>query len=148
MSLESKKPNSILKSSAIIIGIIMVIFIVFKKYWQEKNSIVIFLMDRVHTKNYLENVFFYIPLKNCKFSIKHWESNKEIVYETDENGNRTSSIPANFNSSMTSIAFFGDSFTWGAMNNVDENYTHYAVATLKDKEDIDASYNNFGVHWL
>ena len=143
MSLESKKPNSILKTSAIVIGIIMVIFIVLEILAREKFDS--FSNGSCPHEKLPGKRFFYIPLKNCKFSIKHWESNKEIVYETDENGNRTSSIPANFNSSMTSIAFFGDSFTWGTMNNVDENYTHYAVATLKDKEDIDASYNNFGV---
>ena len=143
MSLESKKPNSILKTTTIIIGIIMMIFIVLEILAREKFDS--FSYGSCPHEKLPGKHFFYIPSKNCKFSIKHWESNKEIVYETDENGNRISSIPADFNSSMTSIAFFGDSFTWGAMNNVDENYTHYTVTTLKDAEDIDAGYSNFGV---
>jgi|TARA_B100000929_G_C15495825_1_gene415928 hypothetical protein len=143
MNLESKKPNSILKTSAIIIGIIVMIFIVLEILARKKFDS--FSYGSCPHEKLPGKLFFYIPLKNCKISIKHWESSKEIVYETDENANRISSIPANFNSSMTAIAFFGDSFTWGAMNNVDENYTHYTVATLKTMKDIDAGYNNFGV---
>ena len=46
---------------------------------------------------------------------------KEIVYETDENGNRISSVPINFKSNMTTIAFFGDSFTEN--RRIDDRFT-------------------------
>ena len=46
---------------------------------------------------------------------------------------------------MIKFAFFGDSFTWGAMNSSNENYTHHAIADLVNKKNIIAGYDNYGV---
>ena len=114
MNLKSKKTNNFIKTGIIIIGIIVMTFIILEILAREKFTS--FSFGACPHEKFPGKHLFYIPAKNCKFSIKHWEMKKEIVYETDENGNRISSIPTNFKSNMTTIAFFGDSFTWGAMS--------------------------------
>ena len=60
MSLESKKPNSILKTSAIIIGFIMVIFIVLEILAREKFDS--FSYGSCPHEKLPGKRFFYIPL--------------------------------------------------------------------------------------
>ena len=86
--------------------------------------------------------FLNVPEANCEILVKHWENKKEIIYKTNEKGNRESTLPVDFNSNSISIAFFGDSFTWGDMNSINENYTHYAASGINNKN---VGYSNFGV---
>ena len=143
MGFNIKKIFDILKSITIITTIILIIFFVLEILARKKfNS---FSSGSCAHEKLPDERLFYIPEKNCKFSFKHWESDKKIIYETDEKSNRVSSLPTNFENEMTTIAFFGDSFTWGEMNNVNQSYVHHTVVNLNDAKSNNAGYDNFGV---
>ena len=137
------KINDILKTISIIFFIVLAIFVIleilarykFKSYYQGSCPY----------EKFIKNDSIYVPKKNCKFSVKHWENDKEIVYETDENNNRVSTMPSFFDNDSISIAFFGDSFTWGDMNDVYGNYTHHTASTLKKLVRKKVGYSNYGV---
>ena len=134
------KQTNIFKTIFIIIIIIMVIFIFLEILARQKFNT--FTRGSCSKEKLSIDSLLYVPQKNCVTSVKHWENNNEIIYKTDENGNRESTMPVNFNKNVISIAFFGDSFTWGDMNTIEENYTHHAVAELRN---VNVGYSNFGV---
>jgi len=134
------KSNNILKTIFIIILSTLLILISLEIVARIKfNS---YTTGSCLTAKLSPDSFLNIPESNCKIVVKHWENNKEIIYKTNDQGNRESTIPINFTNNSISIAFFGDSFTWGDMNSIYENYTHYAVSEINN---ISASYSNFGV---
>lgn len=137
------KPSSAIKSSFIIIGIIVFLLFFLEIFARKKfNSFSTGNCPHVKMSNDLN---FYTPSKNCIYSQKNWEHSRKIIYQTDSLSNRKSTLPISSNGNMIKFAFFGDSFTWGAMNSSNENYTHHAIADLVNKKNIIAGYDNYGV---
>ena len=68
---------------------------------------------------------FYTP--NCKNIIKHWEQKKFVTYEINSKGRRDqpNQVP-----NQKKIAFIGDSFTFGAMVPIEDNYNFYAFKKI------------------
>ena len=134
------KLNNFIKIIFFIILITVLIFLVMEIAARKKfNS---YTKGSCSTIKISKESSLKIPEGNCEILVKHWENKKEIIYKTDKKGNRESTLPVDLNNNLISIAFFGDSFTWGDMNSADENYTHYAVSELNN---IKAGYTNFGV---
>ena len=71
---------------------------------------------------------FYTP--NCKNIIKHWEQKKFVTYEINSKGRRDqpNQVP-----NQKKIAFIGDSFTYGAMVPIEDNYNFYALNNILKK---------------
>jgi hypothetical protein len=136
----SPKPNNIFKTILIIILLTILVIISLEIVIRIKFDS--YSKGTCSTIKLSQDSFLNIPQSNCKIIVKHWENNKEIIYKTNEQGNRVSTIPVNFSNDSIPIAFFGDSFTWGDMNDVYENYTHYAISEL---DNINVNYSNFGV---
>ena len=143
MNLDRTKIKTILNSAIVIFAIVLIIFAALETLARKKFTS--FSYGSCPHEKLPGNNLFYIPAKNCKSSFKHWESDKEIIYETDENNNRVSTMPTNFKNKMTTIAFFGDSFTWGEMNSIDQTYVHYTAITLNELKNKNVGYDNFGV---
>ncbi len=141
--LKKIKIKNIFKSTVIIVLIVFLLFFFLEILAKNKfNSFLIGSCPYVRIKN---NFDFNLPAKSCKYIFKHWEHNKEIIYETDELSNRKSTSPINAKKNIIRFAFFGDSFTWGEMNDSEENYPHYTITNLKKIKKINAGYNNYGV---
>lgn len=78
---------------------------------------------------------------NCKIVDKHWENDRSVEYIFNEYGRRDGSNIVN-NSSMIKIASIGDSFTFGAMVPINENYNYYAFKNFSNQKYL---VHNFGV---
>ncbi len=81
----------------------------------------------------------FIP--NCAIKIKRWENKREILYKIDDKGYRESSLPFN-SSNKINFVFFGDSFTYGDMNNEKENYVYLISNYIKSFQSV--GYQNRG----
>lgn len=62
----------------------------------------------------------YTLKKNCSVTIKHWEADLPIKYSTNASGRRDSK--ASNNNDGLKVAFYGDSFTYGSMSDVEKTY--------------------------
>ena len=78
---------------------------------------------------------------NCVVLIRNWESQKLVEYKFNNFGRRDG-IQINNNSSNSTIAFIGDSFTMGAMVPIEDNYNYYAIKNLRGKSYL---MHNYGV---
>ena len=81
----------------------------------------------------------FIP--NCEIKIKRWENKEQILYKINNNGYRESSLPYN-SSNKINFVFFGDSFTYGDMNNEKENYVYLISKYLNSLKNV--GYQNRG----
>tara|TARA_B100000242_G_C43040324_1_gene485285 strand:+ start:591 stop:1634 length:1044 start_codon:yes stop_codon:yes gene_type:complete len=64
---------------------------------------------------------------NCKNVFKHWEQDNFITYKTNSEGRRD--LPYR-EGTQKKIAFIGDSFTFGAMVPIEDNYNFYAFKKI------------------
>ena len=78
---------------------------------------------RVYNKD--KDFSFYSP--NCKSVIKHWEQDNFVTYKTNSTGRRDLPKQIPFEKK---IAFIGDSFTFGAMVPIEDNYNFYAFKKI------------------
>lgn len=69
----------------------------------------------------------YTLRPNCSYQIKNWEADKAVEYETDKKGRRSRGKKDPTIHLPHYLAFFGDSFTFGAMSNYDDTYGATAV---------------------
>ena len=76
---------------------------------------------------------FYSP--NCEIIVKHWEQKNFVSYRINSHGRRDLSIK---NLNLKKIAFVGDSFTFGAMVPIEDNYNYYAFNDILE--------NSFDIH--
>jgi len=82
---------------------------------------------------------FSLYLPNCENIIKHWEQDNLVSYKINSEGRRDLASQ-NYNSKK--IAFIGDSFTFGAMVPIEDNYNFYAFNNiLKNSFEV----HNYGV---
>lgn len=82
------------------------------------------------------NFSYYKP--NCELFHKHWEQKNIVHYKINNFGRRD----GNNNLGKKLIAFFGDSFTFGAMVPIDENYNYKSLEKFKQ---LSYGGHNFGV---
>ena len=75
---------------------------------------------------------------NCKISEKHWENDRWIDYQLNQYGRREIKQKPE----GEKIALFGDSFTFGLMVPIEDNYQYYAKENLLKKKYI---IHNYGV---
>ncbi len=78
---------------------------------------------RVYSKD--KDFSFYSP--NCKSVIKHWEQDSFVTYKINSEGRRDLQHQVPF---KKKIAFIGDSFTFGAMVPIEDNYNFYAFKKI------------------
>ena len=83
-----------------------------------------------------KNFSYYKP--NCELFYKHWEQKNIIHYKINNFGRRDGSN----NSGKKLIAFFGDSFTFGAMVPIDKNYNYKSLENFKK---LSYGGHNYGV---
>lgn len=142
-NLNNKKILNFAKTSLIILSISF--FLIFSLELLARKKFNSFSNGSCDREKIIGEITIFIPSKNCKIYVKHWEHDKVVVYETDAMSNRTSTLPINFKEDMSKIAFFGDSFTWGDMNNSKETYVHHTAANLKKIKKKNSGYHNYGV---
>lgn len=64
---------------------------------------------------------------NCENIIKHWEQDNFVSYKINSEGRRDL---ANLKNNSKKVAFIGDSFTFGAMVPIEDNYNFYAFNNI------------------
>ena len=115
-----------MKNLIIIINIFLILLAteLFFKYVLDYRSI-----SKVNTCKRIYNnekdFSFYTP--NCKNIIKHWEQKNFVTYEINSKGRRDQ---PNQVTNQKKIAFIGDSFTFGAMVPIEDNYNFYAFKKI------------------
>ena len=118
-----------LKSLIIVINIIILIFAIelfFIFILNFKTEVKMNTCKRIYNKE--KDFSSYSP--NCKSVIKHWEQSNFVTYETNSAGRRDLDSE---NSDLKKIAFIGDSFTFGAMVPIEDNYNFYALNNILKK---------------
>lgn len=99
-----------------------------------RNIVKVSTCERIYDNK--KDFSFYSP--NCEIIVKHWEQKNFISYKINSDSRRDLNIK-NFNSKK--IAFIGDSFTFGAMVPIEDNYNFYAFNNiLKNSYEI----HNYG----
>ena len=86
-----------------------------------------------------KNFSTYKP--NCKLIYKNWENDIKVEYFFNSFGRRDGELNV-INSNNISIASIGDSFTFGAMVPINENYNYYGFKNLDNNK---YSIHNYGV---
>ena len=126
-----------LKNLIIVTNIIILIFAIelfFIFILNYKTEVEMNTCKRIYNKE--KDFSSYSP--NCKSVIKHWEQSKFVTYETNSAGRRDLDSE---NSDIKKIAFIGDSFTFGAMVPIEDNYNFYAFNNILKKP---FNIHNFG----
>ena len=122
----------ILKNTFIIILIVELFFTFILDY---RSKVELSTCKRIYDKK--NNFNFYSP--NCENIIKHWEQDNFVSYKINSEGRRDLASQ-NYNSKK--IAFIGDSFTFGAMVPIEDNYNFYAFnKILKNSFEV----HNYGI---
>lgn len=86
------------------------------------------------------NEIYFVLRPNCQLIHKSWEKKEPVKYFINEHGRRDYAQYAQANEIM--IASFGDSFTFGAMSDIQENYNYLAIKYLNNEL---VSLHNYGV---
>ena len=118
-----------LKNLIIVTNIIILIFAIelfFIFILNYKTEVEMNTCKRIYNKE--KDFSSYSP--NCKSVIKHWEQSNFVTYETNSAGRRDLDSE---NSDIKKIAFIGDSFTFGAMVPIEDNYNFYAFNNILKK---------------
>lgn len=89
-------------------------------------------------KVYNENAGFSHYRPNCKLTSKNWEQDSAVSYEFNSFGRREPDQPV----ADINVAFFGDSFTMGAMVPIEKNYNFKALEKFETPR---YRGHNFGV---
>ena len=67
---------------------------------------------------------FHSYSPNCENILKHWEQDNFVSYKINSEGRRDDT---NLKKNLKKVAFIGDSFTFGAMVPIEDNYNFYAL---------------------
>ena len=86
-----------------------------------------------------KNFSVYKP--NCKLVNKNWENDITVEYFFNSFGRRDGKLNS-MDPKAIKIASLGDSFTFGAMVPIDENYNYYGFKRISDKKYL---IHNYGV---
>ena len=126
-----------IKSLIIVINAIILLFAIelyFIFVLKFKTEVQVNNCKRIYNEE--KDFSFYSP--NCKSIVKHWEQSNFVTYKTNSEGRRDLESDSSF---LKKIAFIGDSFTFGAMVPIEDNYNFYAFKKiLKSPYEI----HNFG----
>jgi len=122
------------------ISILLILFLeIFLKF--------IFFKESSHYSCYekVEDKRIYINGKNCNVIQKYFESNEDLLYVTDELGNRTLTN-SEFKEWNKKIFFVGDSFTFGSLSNYEYTYPFTSVKKINEFSNIIYKEVNKGVN--
>jgi hypothetical protein len=97
-----------------------------------------FVKGEIDCKVTKENFGYQVYRPNCELHSKHWEQDNAVIYKFNEFGRRE---PDQQTGSIN-LAFFGDSFTMGAMVPIEKNYNFRALQKLENPK---YQGHNFGV---
>lgn len=89
-------------------------------------------------RQYISENDFSVYKPNCELYHKHWEQDIGIEYTINSFGRRDGSQ----STGEQLIAFIGDSFTFGAMVDINDNYNYRSLHYLENKK---LGGHNFGV---
>ena len=116
-----------IKNLIIILNIIIIISIVeifFLYALNYKTIVKTNTCSRIYDKEH--DYSYYSP--NCIYEIKHWEQKDFVTYKINSEGRRE--INKEYNLDSRKIAFIGDSFTFGAMVPIEDNYNFYSFNNI------------------
>ena len=116
-----KVKNLIIIANIFLILIAVELF--FKYILNYRNISEVNTCKRIYNKE--KDFSFYSS--NCITTIKHWEQDDFITYKTNSAGRRDL---LNQSTNPKKIAFIGDSFTFGAMVPIQDNYNFYALKKI------------------
>ena len=122
------------------ISILLILFLeIFLKFLYSKENAHYSCYEKVNDER------IYINGKNCNSVVTYFESEDEIIYITDEFGNRIKEdgIIKEWNKK---IFFVGDSFTFGSLSNYKYTYPYTSVQTINKFSNILYKEVNKGVN--
>jgi hypothetical protein len=96
------------------------------------------IIGDISCKQYDSANDFSVYRKNCEIFHKHWEQDKGVEYIFNKFGRRDGKQ----SEGEQLIAFIGDSFTFGAMVDIEENYNYRSLHYYGDKQ---LAGHNYGV---
>lgn len=124
----------------IIITILIILFLeIFLKF--------IFFKENAHYSCYekVKDQRIYINGKNCNFVDSYFESKEDVIYITDDLGNRTQNNQE-IKEWNKKIFFVGDSFTFGSLSNYEYTYPYTSVKKINELSNIVYKEINKGVN--
>ncbi len=107
----------------------------------------IFLKENSHYSCYekVEDERIYKNGKNCNFVISYFESKEDVIYITDNLGNRSQKDGENKDWNKK-IFFVGDSFTFGSLSNYEYTYPFTSIQKINESSKIIYKEVNKGVN--
>ena len=107
----------------------------------------ILFKDNAHYSCYekVKDKRIYVNGKNCNFVDTHFESKEDVIYITDELGNRTQT-DGEIKKWDKKIFFVGDSFTFGSLSNYEYTYPFSSVQKINEFSKIIYKEVNKGVN--
>ena len=107
----------------------------------------ILFKDNAHYSCYekVKDKRIYVNGKNCNFVDTHFESKEDVIYITDELGNRTQT-DGEIKKWDKKIFFVGDSFTFGSLSNYEYTYPFTSVQRINEFSKIIYKEVNKGVN--
>ena len=81
-------------------------------------------------------------IPNCEVVEKHWENPLSVRYFFNSKGRRDGQIPSSYEKPYYKRASIGDSFTFGAMVPINQNYNYLAFKKIENKSFL---VHNYGV---
>ncbi len=116
-----KVKNLIILINILIILLVIELFFAFILGFKSKTELS--TCERIYDR---KNDFHrYSP--NCEIIVKHWEQDNFVSYQINSEGRRDLAYLRN---NSRKVAFIGDSFTFGAMVPIEDNYNFYAFNNI------------------
>ena len=133
--------KKLIKDSSISVGITLLIFLIIELFISFFLGYKSFASGNKNCKilNKEKNFSTYKP--NCKLIAKHWETDYKVNYYFNSFGRRDGALNI-IGSDNISIASIGDSFTFGALVPINENYNYYGFMNLVNNK---YAIHNYGV---
>ena len=133
--------KKLIKDSSISVGITLLIFLIIELFISFFLGYKSFTSGNKNCKilNKEKNFSTYKP--NCKLIDKHWETDYKVNYYFNSFGRRDGALNI-IGSDNISIASIGDSFTFGALVPINENYNYYGFMNLVNNK---YAIHNYGV---
>lgn len=134
--------------SFIVITVITILLILFLeialKFFFFKESVNYSCYEKVNDKR------IYLNGKNCNFIVKYFESKEDILYITDEMGNRIKNNKERQKWDKK-IFFVGDSFTFGSLSNYEYTYPYTSAQKINEfskiiYKEVNKGVNGYQIH--
>ena len=133
--------KKLIKDSSISVAITFLIFLSIELFILFILGYKSFISGNKNCKILNEEKNFSTYKPNCKLTEKHWENDYKVEYFFNSFGRRDGELNI-IGSDNISIASIGDSFTFGAMVSINENYNYYGFMNLNNNR---YAIHNYGV---